>query len=117
MGKLAIVCNSAEPKSLYPTFVLAAAAAASGDSVIIFFTPAAASALKKGVLEEIKKKGMPDMIELVKGTQDLGGKFILCGLVLEATDITKEELREGIELGGATEFLAEIQDANLSFSF
>ena len=49
---VAIVCNGADNKSLYPTFVLGSAAAASGDEVIIFFTPGAVPALKKGELEK-----------------------------------------------------------------
>lgn len=117
MAKTAIVCNDAESKNLYPTFVLASAAVASGDEVFIFFTPGAAPALKKGVLEEIKAKGMPDMIELVKGIQDLGGRILLCELALEAKDMKKEELRDGVEIVGATSFMADIRDAQVTFSF
>jgi peroxiredoxin family protein len=46
--KVAIVCNGAENKNLYPTFILASSAAASGDEVVLFFTPGAAPALRKG---------------------------------------------------------------------
>lgn len=115
--KVAIVCNGAENKNLYPTFVLASSAAASGDEVILFFTPGAAPALKKGELEKIKAKGMPDMAELVEGVQNLGGRLLLCELALEAKDLKKEELREGVEIVGATSFMAEIDDAQITFSF
>ncbi|OQX56678.1 MAG: peroxiredoxin [Candidatus Cloacimonas sp. 4484_209] len=117
MAKVAFVCNSAEPTNLYPVFVLASAAAASGDEVIIFFTPQAATALKKGVLEGIKAKGMTDMKELVEGVQDLGGKLLLCELSFEAKDLKKEEIRDGVEITGATSFMAKIRDANVTFSF
>lgn len=102
---------------MYPTFVLAAAAAASGDDVIVFFTPGGAPALKTGVLEGIQGKGMPPMKELVEGVEALGGKLVLCELALEAKGLKKEELREGLEIGGATSFMAEIKDANITFSF
>jgi predicted peroxiredoxin len=115
--KVAIVCNGSENKSLYPTFVLASSAAASGDQVVLFFTPGAASALRKGELEKIKAKGMPDMAELVEGVQTLGGRILLCELALEAKDMKKEEFREGIEIVGATKFMADINDAQITFSF
>ena len=117
MAKVAIVCNGDQPGNLYPTFVLASAAAASGDDVIIFFTPAAVPALKPGVLEGIAGKGMPPMKELVEGVNTLGGRMILCELALEAKGVTKEELRDDIEIGGATSFVVDIKDANITFSF
>jgi len=115
--KVAIVCNGAENKNLYPTFILASSAAASGDEVVLFFTPGAAPALRKGELEKIKAKGMPDMAELVEGVQALGARIMLCELAFEAKDMKKEELRDGIEVVGATTFMAEISDAQITFSF
>lgn len=41
MAKVAITCNSSEPSSVFPVFVLGTAAAALGDNVTLFFTPAA----------------------------------------------------------------------------
>jgi predicted peroxiredoxin len=114
---VAIVCNGADNKSLYPTFVLGSAAAAAGDEVMIFFTPGAVSALKKGELEKITAKGMPDMKGLVEGITALGGKLILCELALEAKDVTKEELRDDLEISGATSFMAGIKNPCVTFSF
>ena len=115
--KVAIVCNGAENKNLYPTFILASSAAAAGDEVVLFFTPGAAPALRKGELEKIKAKGMPDMIELVEGITALGGRILLCELALEAKDMKKEEFRDDIEIVGATSFMADIDDAQVTFSF
>jgi len=117
MSKVAMTCNGAEPKNLYPAFILGSSAAASGDELILFFTPGAAPALKKGELEKIKAKGMPDMADLVEGIQALGGRILLCELAFEAKDMKKEELRDGIEIVGATTFMAEISDAQVTFSF
>jgi len=115
--KVAIVCNGAENKNLYPTFILGSSAVASGDEVVLFFTPGAAPALRKGVLEKIKAKGYPDMAELVEGLQNLGGRILLCELALEAKDMKKEEFRDGVEIVGATSFMADIDDAQVTFSF
>lgn len=117
MAKVALVCNGAEPKNLFPTFVLGASAAASGDTVYVFFTPGATAALKPGVIENMKKKGFPDLIEMWNGVKSLGGKLYFCELALEACDVKKEDLRDDIELVGATTFLAEIQGAQITFSF
>ena len=117
MSKVAIVCNGTEPKNLYPTFILGSSAVASGDDLVLFFTPGAAPALKKGELEKIKGKGMPDMKDLVEGITSLGARILLCELAFEAKDMRKEEVRDGVEVVGATAFMAEISDAQITFSF
>ena len=117
MSKVAMVCNGAEPKNLYPAFILGSSAVASGDDLIIFFTPGGAPALKKGALEKIQGKGMPDMIDLVEGIQALGARIMLCELAFEAKDMKKEDLRDGVEVVGATTFISEISDAQITFSF
>jgi predicted peroxiredoxin len=117
MSKVAMICNGAEPKNLYPAFILGSSAIASGDDLIMFFTPGAAPALKKGELEKIKSKGMPDMVDLVEGVTALGARIMLCELAFEAKDMTKDELRDGVEVVGATTFMSEISDAQITFSF
>lgn len=117
MAKTAITCNGAEPSNIFPTFVLASAAAASGDEVVLFFVPGGAPALLKGQLEKIKAKGMPDLMGLYDGLRTLGGRILLCELALEAKDIKREDLREGVEIVDAPTFLNEVSDAQLTFSF
>lgn len=117
MGKVAITVNGAENKNLYPAFILGSSAVASGDDLILFFTPGAAPALKKGVLEGIKAKGMPDMEDLVEGVMALGGRILMCELAFEAKDMKEEDLREDVEIVGATTFIVEAQGAQLTFSF
>ena len=117
MGKVAIICNGNENSSVYPTFIMGSAAAAAGDEVIIFFTPGAVPVLKPGYLENLNGKGMPAMKELLEGIKALGGRMILCELGLEAKDVTVEDLRDDIEIGGATSFMADIKDAKTTFSF
>jgi predicted peroxiredoxin len=117
MGKVAMICNGAEPKNIYPAFILGSSAVASGDDLIIFFTPGAAPALKKGELEKIKSKGMPDMADLVEGVMALGARIMLCELAFDAKDMKKEDIRSDVEVVGATTFMAEISDAQITFSF
>ena len=117
MAKTAITVNSAAPSSIFPAFILGSAAAACGDDVILFFTPGGSPALVKGELEKIEAKGMPDLLALVEGLLILGGRIIACELCFSAKDIKPEELREGVEVMGATSFLGEISDAQITFSF
>jgi len=118
MAKTAITCNSAEPSSIFPTFIMGSAAAACGDDVVMFFTVGGAPAMVKGELEKMNgAKGMPDLMELYEGFCVLGGKIMVCELCVGAKDIKPEDLREEVEVTGATSFLGEISDAQIAFSF
>jgi len=60
---------------------------------------------------------MPNLLELVEGVQKLGGRLLLCELALSAKDVKLEDLRDGLEVVGATYYIDLIQDADLTFSF
>lgn len=57
------------------------------------------------------------MEDLVDGLTSLGGRLLLCELAFEAKDMKPEELREEVEIVGATTFVVEAQGAQLTFSF
>jgi len=117
MAKVAITCNGAQPPNVFPPFILGSAAAASGDEVVIFFTPGGAPAMVKGVIEKMEGKGLPNLLELFEGLRSLGGKILVCELALEAKDLKKDDFREGVEIVGATSFINDIKDAQITFSF
>jgi predicted peroxiredoxin len=117
MGKVVITCNGSEPSNLYPPFIIGSSALASGDELLMFLTPSAAPAFKKGVIENIKKKGLPDLLELYNSVQELGGKVIFCELGLAVHDFKEDDLREGLEIAGATTFVKEAEGSTLSLSF
>jgi len=117
MAKVAITCNGAQPPNVFPPFILGSAAAASGDEVVIFFTPGGAPAMVKGVIEKMEGKGLPNLLELFEGLRSLGGRILVCELALEAKDLKKDDFREGVEIVGATSFMNDIKDAQITFSF
>jgi len=117
MAKVAITVNGAEPSNVFPPFILGSSAVASGDELTIFFCPGGAPAMVKGEIEKMEVKGLPNLLELYEGVQNLGGKVYVCELALEAKDLKKEDLRDGIEIIGATTFMNEIKDATITFSF
>ena len=53
----------------------------------------------------------------LEGVTALGGRLLLCELAFEAKDMTKDEIRDDVEVVGATTFMAEINDARITFSF
>ena len=113
----AIVCNGTENKNLFPTFILGSAAVALGHEVVLFFTPSGAPALKKGFLEQVKGKGLPEMIEMVNDFLDLDGRIVACELFVDVHDMSEDDLREGVEVVGGTGFISDISDATITFSF
>ncbi len=117
MGKVAITINGTEPKNIFPAFILGSTSLAVGDDVIIYFSSYAAPVLKKGVLESMTDKGMPEMEDLIEGVVELGGRMVLCELGLKQFDISEEELRDDVEVVMASTFLLDTQDANQYFSF
>jgi len=117
MTKVALVVNGPEPKCVYPPFVLGTSALALGNEVIIFFCPAGGLWCKKGELEKVTGKGMPDLKDLVDKFHKLGGKLYLCELALEAKDIKREEVRTDAEIIGATEFMSKASTATVTFAF
>jgi predicted peroxiredoxin len=117
MAKVAITVNGSESKNVFPPFILGSSAVSLGDELIIFFCPGGAPAMVKGVIEKMEGKGLPNLLELYEGVRNLGGKIYVCELALEAKDLKKEDLRDGVEIVGATTFMDEIRDATITLSF
>ena len=117
MAKVAIIVNGSAPSNIYPPMILGSSAAGIGDDVTIFCCPAGSPTMVKGELEKISSKGLPNIVELYNGIRELGGKILGCELALENKDLKAEDFREGVEIVGATSFMASISDANITFSF
>ncbi len=62
----------------------------------------------------IKKINWPTIPELIDACFDVDVKMIACTPTLEMTDLTKEDLVEGVVVGGAAEFLDFALDSNVS---
>lgn len=117
MGKVAITINGAEPKNIFPAFILGSTSLAVGDDLIIYFSSYAAPALKKGVLEKMTDKGMPPMEDLIEGIVELEGRMVLCELGLKQFDLTEEDIRDDVEIVMASNFLLDAADATQFYSF
>lgn len=117
-GKMAVVCNHADAGSVMPTLIMASSGLSLDYEVLLFFCPGGAQALVKGELEKFQGiKGLPDPIKLYNDIVELGGRIIFCELALEAKDIKKEDLREGVEIMKAPPFLMEAEGATMTLTF
>jgi len=119
MGKVSITINGSEVKNIYPAVTIAVSAAASGDEVILFILPSGLPAFKKGAYAELDEKAthLPDLVEMMEGLSMLGARILICELGFEVHGLKEEDLVEGIEVVGATTFVAEAQGSDLTFSF
>lgn len=119
MGKVSITINGSDVKNIYPAVTIGVSAAASGDDVILFVLPSGLPAFKKGayaVLNE-KAENLPDLEEMMDGLSMLGARILICELGFDVHGLKEEDLVEGIEVVGATTFVAEAQGSDLTFSF
>jgi len=119
MGKVAITINGAEIKNIYPAVTIGVSAAASGDDVILFILPAGLPAFKKGAFIELDKKAehLPNLVEMMEGLKMLDARLLICELGLGVHNLKEEDLVEGVEIVGATTFVAEAIGSELTFSF
>lgn len=118
VSKMVIMCNHADADSVMAAIVMGAAAAATGEQVLMFFQPGAAKVLVKDELEKYQGiQGLPDPIKLFDSIQILDGRFILCELGLPNKGISKEDLREGVEVMMASSFLLEAEGATAVYCY
>lgn len=116
--KMAVLCNHADASGVMPTLIMASSGLSLDYEVLLFFCPGGAPALVKGELEKLRgQKGMPDPVKLYNDIRELGGRIILCELALEAKDIQREEVREGVEIMKAPPFLMAAEGATMTLTF
>jgi peroxiredoxin family protein len=64
------------------------------------------------VMKEKKVDSLPVMI---KQALDSGIKMVACSMSMDVMGITKEELIDGVEIGGVAHFLSEAETSDVSF--
>ena len=60
----------------------------------------------------MKNKNISTLSELIIQAQKNGIKFIACNMSMDVMGITKEELIDGVEIGGVAKYIAESNNAN-----
>lgn len=62
----------------------------------------------------MKKKNVDDVETLLHNAIALGVKIIACSMSMDIMGITKEELIDGVEIGGVATYLAKTDESNLN---
>lgn len=128
--KVAIISSNGDIFNAYKVFNIANAAAATDMEVTIFFTFDGLNLInKQGVkniampqgMEHIEegfnKANVPSVEELASMAQEMDVTFIACQMTMDVMGIEKEDLFDGIEVGGAVTFLEFAKNADITLSF
>lgn len=62
----------------------------------------------------MKSKGVPSLEELIQDAINHGVRLVACQMSMEIMGIRKEELIDGVELGGVATFLGSGEQSNMS---
>ncbi len=62
----------------------------------------------------MKTKNVPTLAEMIAEAQQFGVTFIACTMSMDVMGIHREELIDGIELGGVATYLGAADDANVN---
>jgi len=62
----------------------------------------------------MKKRKVTPLPELLKQAQELGVKFTACEMSMNVMEIKKEDLIDGVEIGGVASFIADASESKFS---
>ena len=62
----------------------------------------------------MKDKNISSLEELILLARNSGVKFIACQMSMDVMGITKEELIDGIEIGGVATMLSDANESNVN---
>ena len=62
----------------------------------------------------MKSKGVSSLEELIQNAIDHGVKLVACQMSMDIMGIKREELIDGVELGGVATFLGSVEQSNMS---
>ena len=62
----------------------------------------------------MKKKNVESLESLIKNAMNIGVKIVACSMSMDVMGIKKEELIDGVEIGGVATYLGETEDSNLN---
>ncbi len=62
----------------------------------------------------MKRKNVKVLPELVASAKDAGVRFVACSMSMDVMGITKEEMMDGVEVGGIATFLGAAEKSNMT---
>ncbi|RJE48832.1 MULTISPECIES: CoA-disulfide reductase [unclassified Dehalobacter] len=71
----------------------------------------------KMIKHVMKKKNVDSLEELLHNAMKMGIKLVACSMSMDVMGIKKEELIDGVEIGGVATMLAKAEESNLNLFF
>lgn len=68
----------------------------------------------KMIRSVMKKKGVSSLEELIREAQELGVEMTACQMSMDVMGITKEELIDGVKIGGVATMLHDSDQSNMN---
>lgn len=128
--KVAIIASNGGLFDAYKVFNIATAAAATDAEVGIFFTFDGLNLIhqqanhqlpmpvgKEHVAQGFQSASVPSIPELALMAKEMGVKMIGCQMTMDVMNVAKEDLMDGMDVGGAVTFLDFAKDANMTLTF
>jgi peroxiredoxin family protein len=131
--KASIICSSDQFEKVYALFNIANGSASFGMDVTIFFTFQGLKIImkdetgnpmvlsknffgkdKEQLLLKMNEKNITSLEEQFNDVRDLGVKFIACDMSMDMMDVSKEQMINGVEVGGIGTFVNEAKDSDIN---
>lgn len=128
--RVAIIAGNGALDDAYKVLNIASAAAATDAEVSIFFTFEGLNIIhrqnhqhlqtgsgKEHFVQGFKRAHVPSIGEILEIAQESGVQMIACQMTMDVMGLKKEELIDGVEVGGAATFLDFAYDADITLTF
>jgi predicted peroxiredoxin len=106
-----------DPERVTVAFLVAGAAAQAGKEVTMWLTKEAVRLALPDVAQGVACDGCPPLPTLAAQYADAGGRMLVCPICLGARKLSKDDLIDGAQLGGATPLWQWIDDGATVFSY
>ena len=99
-------------------FLVAVGAAETGRETLMFLTKEAVRLVVPGVTRATACDGCPTLTSLMERYVAAGGRYMACGICVDAKGISRDDLIEGAEVGGTIPMWNWIgEDPAVTFSY
>lgn len=129
-NRVAILASQGDQFTAYKVLNLATAAASTEKEVAIFFTFEGLYLIHKEKMQQLPmpqgredlaegfaKAKIPSISQMIKMAQEMGVRLIGCQMSMDVMGMTKDDLLDGVEVGGAVTFLEYAKDAAPTITF
>lgn len=129
-SRVAMIASGEGLETAYKVLNVATAAAASDADVTVFCTFDGLMMIHKNASELLKlspgheqlaegfqKANIPSVSDMLAMAKETGVTFIACQMTMDAMQIVRDDLIDGIDVGGAAAFLDFAFDADISVTF